>query len=595
MSISMERQRWGRRLNNQGGRKHQFQGNHQSEVSTVFVNNIPPKVHWRWLTEIFQRYGDVMDVFIPQKRRKRDRKFGFVRFSIMDDARRASSRLNRTWLLDYRIGVNVTRFNGRLTYWRRVQEESQHKEIKNQNENDKKEQKHDFEGLTNDTKVQDRKEHEKGLVEDVLDIDLGKKNNGDMPGASYKSCDGVVEDETLGKLEKCVIGLSRGFYEKIVQVLSETAWVSCFGVPIHAWNPTTFKNIAELWGDLVSLNESTLFLKYFSKGVMLLMTDQQDKIEETIVLCKEKKYFSQDSSSRKLRHGDGSSDEEQRNLMRQRKHESWVRCWGYLQRGNMEVGGLGNAAKRKLILQRVKEVKVNVFLIQESKQERIEDVMIQSIWPGGNYDWIFAPSTGKAGGLFNEFIHDGGLIDLPLHGKKFTWYDAGRSKEVNFGSLPYALDIRYAGLWWNMCVFSKQDEEILFLENKLEQINTIENVRDLTVDEIEDKKKTMGVVFDFFKDHFAKVDCDENFYIDLHFAKLLEQDADCLKALFTMEENDLLNFVLEFQKYGRLDQGLNSSFIALILKDKWCGDKPLKLVFPRLFSLATNKNAKVCD
>ncbi|XVF14777.1 hypothetical protein REPUB_Repub09cG0090900 [Reevesia pubescens] len=34
---------------------------------TVFVNNIPPKVHWRWLWRISQHHGQVLDVFISRK------------------------------------------------------------------------------------------------------------------------------------------------------------------------------------------------------------------------------------------------------------------------------------------------------------------------------------------------------------------------------------------------------------------------------------------------------------------------------------------------------------------------------------------------
>ncbi|XVF20745.1 hypothetical protein REPUB_Repub12eG0029500 [Reevesia pubescens] len=91
------------------------------EVSTVFVNNIRSRVHWRWLWRIFQNQGTVVDVFIPRKRSSRGRKFGFVRFVSKDDANRAVKMLNGAWRLDFRLGVNLARFNSRSNYYRKVQ------------------------------------------------------------------------------------------------------------------------------------------------------------------------------------------------------------------------------------------------------------------------------------------------------------------------------------------------------------------------------------------------------------------------------------------------------------------------------------------
>ncbi|XVF15350.1 hypothetical protein REPUB_Repub09cG0144500 [Reevesia pubescens] len=75
-----------------------------------FVNNIPPNVHW--LKKIFQHHGNVVDVFIPVKRK--GRKFGFVRFDNFSDARNAIDKLNGAWLMDFRIlGKEVSHQNPR--------------------------------------------------------------------------------------------------------------------------------------------------------------------------------------------------------------------------------------------------------------------------------------------------------------------------------------------------------------------------------------------------------------------------------------------------------------------------------------------------
>ena len=79
-------------------------------IISVFVNNLPPNIHWRWLLTIFQHHRKILDVFIPKKRSNRGRKFGFVRFADPYEARRAVQKMNGAWLMDYKIGVNLSRF-----------------------------------------------------------------------------------------------------------------------------------------------------------------------------------------------------------------------------------------------------------------------------------------------------------------------------------------------------------------------------------------------------------------------------------------------------------------------------------------------------
>ncbi|XVF15686.1 hypothetical protein REPUB_Repub09cG0176600 [Reevesia pubescens] len=89
-------------------------------VFSIFVNNIPAKVHWRWLQNIFDFHGKVVDVFILKKRSNRGQKFGFVRFASLSEAKTTARSLNGVWLLDHRIKVNFSRFNARSSYWRKV-------------------------------------------------------------------------------------------------------------------------------------------------------------------------------------------------------------------------------------------------------------------------------------------------------------------------------------------------------------------------------------------------------------------------------------------------------------------------------------------
>ncbi|XVF19784.1 hypothetical protein REPUB_Repub11eG0140800 [Reevesia pubescens] len=75
----------------------------------VFV--VSPKVYWRWLRRVFQRFVKVIDVFISRKRNKLGSKMGFVRFESVNEVRNAQRQLNRVRFLDYRIQC--------LKVWRR--------------------------------------------------------------------------------------------------------------------------------------------------------------------------------------------------------------------------------------------------------------------------------------------------------------------------------------------------------------------------------------------------------------------------------------------------------------------------------------------
>ncbi|KAK5813390.1 hypothetical protein PVK06_028840 [Gossypium arboreum] len=65
-------------------------------------------------------HGKVVDAFISEKKSKGGKSFGFVRFSNFSDAQRAISRLNGFVILGSRIWVNIARYKGRRTIWRRV-------------------------------------------------------------------------------------------------------------------------------------------------------------------------------------------------------------------------------------------------------------------------------------------------------------------------------------------------------------------------------------------------------------------------------------------------------------------------------------------
>ncbi|KAK8709600.1 hypothetical protein V6N13_060614 [Hibiscus sabdariffa] len=68
-------------------------------------------------------------------------------------------------------------------------------------------------------------------------------------------------------------------------------WLVIQGVPLHAWNEKSFSNIANLWGELISIDSGTLNMTNYISGFIQISTKQLSKIDETILLnCKNVKF-----------------------------------------------------------------------------------------------------------------------------------------------------------------------------------------------------------------------------------------------------------------------------------------------------------------
>ncbi|XVF09640.1 hypothetical protein REPUB_Repub07fG0111500 [Reevesia pubescens] len=61
-------------------------------------------------------------------------------------------------------------------------------------------------------------------------------------------------------------------------------WINVFGVPLHVWNYSTFHNIANLWGEVISFDDNTSKFQDFGKGSMQILTSQMGRIEELVTL-----------------------------------------------------------------------------------------------------------------------------------------------------------------------------------------------------------------------------------------------------------------------------------------------------------------------
>ncbi|XP_028065808.1 uncharacterized protein LOC114268782 [Camellia sinensis] len=65
------------------------------------------------------------------------------------------------------------------------------------------------------------------------------------------------------------------------------------------------------------------------------------------------------------------------------------------------VRGLGRLEKRRRVKQMIKEKRVDVLLLQETKSRNIDVTFVRSIWPWEKLEFMAADSDGSAGGLLS--------------------------------------------------------------------------------------------------------------------------------------------------------------------------------------------------
>ncbi|XP_039042864.1 serine/threonine-protein kinase STY13-like [Hibiscus syriacus] len=76
-------------------------------------------LHHQGLRLIFDKYGEVVDSFIPNKRNKGGSRFGFVRFTRLEDARKAIIYADKYTIHGNKVRVFMVRFQPREAFWRK--------------------------------------------------------------------------------------------------------------------------------------------------------------------------------------------------------------------------------------------------------------------------------------------------------------------------------------------------------------------------------------------------------------------------------------------------------------------------------------------
>ncbi|KAK8644214.1 hypothetical protein V6N13_123526 [Hibiscus sabdariffa] len=289
--------------NVRGTRGHQ-------QITTVFVDNISPALHWQGLWHAFARHGNVVDAFISRKLSRGGRRIGFVRFEKKVDAWRAIERLNGFSLFGQRISVTLAHNNDRTQYWKKVRQDNTKKLTQDQpgertpysGDNRKATE---AENITRNRKVYGHVEDEdmwkmrrclageaaticsaNSLEDRLRSWGLGEIKVQRMGGRMFLI---TIEDEELyTMMEDLEWSYLKEIFVEIypwpenISIQRRVTWLEVGGVPLHCWNNVTFNRIVELWGKVEALGENVFKLYDCEKFTLLISTSQMTRIEEVI-------------------------------------------------------------------------------------------------------------------------------------------------------------------------------------------------------------------------------------------------------------------------------------------------------------------------
>nr|GEX64674.1 nucleotide-binding alpha-beta plait domain-containing protein [Tanacetum cinerariifolium] len=262
------------RNNNGDGRTTQgsfAMGDHRSKEdevmklsSSIFVTNFLDKFTAKELCTVCNQYGNVVDAFIPNRRSKSGKRFGFVHFIKIFDIDRLVNNICTIWVGRFKLHGNIARFQ-RSTLTKNNSQISYNKGDKN---------------ISKEFKEREENGYSKSYVHAVKIGPHSINKKEDLPvivldetcfnqTVYFTALMGKVKDFT--SLTNLKVALANEGFENIklkymggfwvmIEFNTEAAkervtWVDIEGIPLKGWSKNTFSRITSKRGELLYFDE----------------------------------------------------------------------------------------------------------------------------------------------------------------------------------------------------------------------------------------------------------------------------------------------------------------------------------------------------
>ncbi|GJV79827.1 RNA-directed DNA polymerase, eukaryota, partial [Tanacetum coccineum] len=296
-----------------------------AKISTsIFVTNFPDSTSAKDLFNSCKTYGHVVDSFIPTKRTKYGKRFGFVRFINVFNVDRLVGNLCTVWIGRHKLFANVARFK-RNSFNGSFDKDKSKGGLRVNTTNPPN---HSSRPGTTTTSFASAVKGvmspplsaSPALVLDdtcVVKRDLGNfvmgevKNfssinnihillaNEGFPNAkvvylggmwvmlelpSLSSKDNIMKHVGVASWFHCLTNAQPEFVSR-----ERIVWVDIEGVPLHVWSCNTFTKIGSKWGEVLELEENKD--DFFARKRVCIKTKQEDNILEKFKIIVNRKVF----------------------------------------------------------------------------------------------------------------------------------------------------------------------------------------------------------------------------------------------------------------------------------------------------------------
>ncbi|PWA95584.1 nucleotide-binding alpha-beta plait domain-containing protein [Artemisia annua] len=290
---------------------------------SIFVTNFPESFSAKDLFHACKQYGHVIDSFIPTKRAKDGKRFGFVRFINVFSIERLVNNLCTIWVGRMKLNANVARFN-RENVKQISKVDNATKTFKSNSNVVNKADGYKVSGNTFANVVKGRSNFGDSDSSPSIVLDDECLNTKDL---SCSLMGRVKELASLANLKKVLS--NEGFEDIKISYLGELwvliefesskvtdsfkenggvkswfselklateeftpegriAWIDVEGIPFKLWSVNTFNRIASKWGRILHIEEEKY---YHSKRICVLTTLHQNILEKVKVVFNGKIYW----------------------------------------------------------------------------------------------------------------------------------------------------------------------------------------------------------------------------------------------------------------------------------------------------------------
>jgi RNA recognition motif-containing protein len=292
---------------NRSQKRNGFLLNLDKTTTSFFITNFPEEATTAELWKVFLRYGRIGEVYIPKKRDKKGRRFGFVKFKEVAEVDALSDSLSDVWMGSFKLIVNRSRFarsdkkeerpsspvEGSVSARKEVQSGGPYRnallgkagkevlEIRaSVNKEFVKELKDSMVGTL-------AKEKDVRRIQSILFMEGFPSVSVSHMGGNLVLIRSKVEGD-VGRLIRSKNECLEYFFSEIkpwspgLRTVQREVWIQDYGIPLHVWGDSFFKLVGSKLGVFLDFDYETASMARFDIARLKILTSSWAIVDTVI-------------------------------------------------------------------------------------------------------------------------------------------------------------------------------------------------------------------------------------------------------------------------------------------------------------------------